>query len=204
MRVVVPFDATNPKTRLDQVLSDEEREEFANAMIDDVIDTIQATGYTPEIIATKQIDKPVPVTVDHRDLDTCINAQLATRSYPIAIIMADLALITPRRVKRFFSLSGDVVIAPGRNGGTNAMIVRSSEFSVDYHGISFLDHLQIAYNNGLSVNEFDSYRFGMDIDEPEDLVEVLLHTDDRSAKYLRDIGFYLDESPPRVSVVRDT
>ncbi|MFB6186950.1 MAG: 2-phospho-L-lactate guanylyltransferase [Halobacteriaceae archaeon] len=203
MRVVVPFDATNPKTRLDQVLNDEEREQFANAMIDDVIETIQATGYTPEIIATQPIDKPVSVTVDRRNLDTCINAQLAEGSYPIAIVMADLALISPRHVERFFSLSGDIVIAPGRNGGTNAIIVRSSEFSVDYHGISFLDHLQIAYNNGLSVNEFDSYRFGTDIDEPEDLVEVLLHTDNRSAKYLRNIGLSLDSSTPRVSITRD-
>jgi len=73
------------------------------------------------------------------------------------------------------SSSADVVIAPGRAGGTNVLRVsRPERFEVRYHNLSFLTHEQLARERGLSVEVYDSFYTSVDIDEPQDLVELLI------------------------------
>ena len=102
-----------------------------------------------------------------------------------------------------FEQPGDVVIAPGRGGGTNALVVRHPNFRVDYHGASYLDHLTAARSVGASVTEFDSHRLATDVDEPDDLAEVLVHADGRARNWLVDAGFVLSVTDGRVSVRRE-
>lgn len=113
---------------------------------------------------------------------------------PLCIVMADLALLTVDTVDRLVETEGDVVIAPGLGGGTNALVVRTPEFRVDYHGTSFRDHCTHADEIGASSAIFDSYRVTLDIDEPDDLVEVLLHSRNDAANWLERQGFSIDES----------
>jgi len=62
------------------------------------------------------------------------------------------------------STNADIVIAPGRMGGTNAIFIRDpASFHVDYYGASFLKHLKIA--SGLHTEVFDSFNISTDIDE---------------------------------------
>ena len=69
MRVVVPFDATAPKTRLAPVLDSTERRAFAECMLRDVVDAVDAVGGIPQVVATEPVDVELPaaaVRVDDR------------------------------------------------------------------------------------------------------------------------------------------
>lgn len=208
MRVLVPFAADAPKTRLEPVLSADERVAFARAMLCDVLVAIDAAGYEPTVLSTAPLDleEPIsaPVVVDGRPLTTAVNARLpeSPEDEPVAVVMADLALATPAALERLLTAGGDVTIAPGRGAGTNALVVDHPEFRVDYHGGSLLDHREIAAKIGADLETVDSFRLSTDIDEPADLVEVLVHGTDRAPASLRDRGFELEANDGRVGIAR--
>mgnify|MGYP000592531061 CR=1 FL=1 len=189
MRVVVPFDATDPKSRLDAVLDADERREFAAVLLADVLDALRGTGVDPAVLATAPLDVDAPVTVDDRPLTDAVNAVLADADEPVAVVMADLALATPGSCRRLLGAPGDVALAPGRGGGTNALLARHPDFRVDYHGRSYVDHLRAARRVGASVFEVDSHRLATDVDERADLGEVLLHGEGDAPDWLRERGF---------------
>lgn len=200
MRVVIPYTPDDPKSRLGPPLDPDERAAFAACMLEDVVAAARDAGARPEVLSTGQLeDPPAPVHVDERSLSPAVDATLDP---PMAVVMADLALLTPVAVRRALEAPGDVVLAPGRGGGTNALVVRDEAFSVDFHGVSIADHREIAAEAGLEVTEVDSYRLSTDIDEPEDLVEVLLHGGGRAADWLRGAGFRPVATDGRVTVAR--
>lgn len=256
MHVVVPFAAERPKTRLSGVFTCEERQSFARAMLDDVLDAVQTAGHDPTVLATAPLtdadgtpvsveasagvtesadfdgpmdtnvptdaaapidaDAPTgldasegvdaPVTVDSQPLSSAVNALLTANDEPVtpvAVLMSDLALATPESIRRLMTPPEDVVVAPGRGGGTNALVVRHPDFRVDYHGASYLDHLRVARDIGASVREVDSFRLATDIDEEADLAEVLIHSSGKAHDWLRDVGCTLDVRDGRVGVRRE-
>ncbi|MBB6644947.1 2-phospho-L-lactate guanylyltransferase [Halobellus ruber] len=215
MRIVVPYTGRDPKSRLAPVLSGPERRAFARAMLGDVVETVSAAGHTPELLVPEPIGAveadvdlgDVPTTVDDRALTPAVDAVLdrVGEGVPeLGVVMADLPLATPTALDRLSAAGGDVAVAPGRGGGTNAVIVRDPAFSVDYHGASYRDHREAAAAAGLSVSVVDSMRLATDVDEPEDLAEVLLHGDGRAREWLVDAGIELDTSGGRVGVRRES
>jgi len=211
MRVVVPYDARRPKTRLADVLEPDERAAFAEAMLRDVLAAIRASSSAPgpEVLATAPVDVEDRVHVDDRPLDPAVNDLLAgvdpadpDADDALAVVMADLGLLTPAAVDRLLAADGEVVLAPGRGGGTNAFVARHPAFRVDYHGVSIRDHRTIADRIGATVESIDSYRLSTDVDERADLPEVLLHGEGRAADWLRDRGFEVVLEDGRVGVVR--
>jgi len=202
MRVVVPVSGSDPKTRLAGVLDADERLALTEAMLGDVVDALSAAGHTPEVVATEAVDCPVPVTVDDRGVDALVNSLLDDRDGGLAVVMADLPLLTAEAVQRLFAPDTDVVLAPGLGGGTNAFVARHPGFRVDYHGASIRDHRQIAREIGADLAEVDSRRLATDVDEPADLAEVLLHGEGRAADWLADAGFELATDDGRVGAVR--
>jgi 2-phospho-L-lactate guanylyltransferase len=218
MEVIVPFSTDRPKSRLSDVLSPDERGEFARVMLDDVVNAVAAASGEPRLLATGAVDVDRPVTVDDRPLTEAVNAALDARlggdgdegdaggsSEPVAVVMADLALATPTAVERLFAAGrdADVAMVPGRGGGTNAFVASHPEFRVDYHGASYLDHREIAAEVGAEFAPVDSHRLGTDVDEPADLAEVLIHGEGRAAEWLREAGFALDASEGRVAAARE-
>jgi 2-phospho-L-lactate guanylyltransferase len=213
MRVVVPFAVETPKTRLADALAPAERRAFARAMLRDVLDAVQGTGHRPEVLASApldadgEFDAAVPVTVDERPLTTAVNGVLEEwaadgAAEPLAVVMADLALATPAALERLFGTAGDVVLVPGRGGGTNAFVTRHPDFRVDYHDASIRDHRRAAREAGASLAEVDSFRLSSDVDEPADLVEVLLHGDGAAREWLVEAGFTVTTDGGRVGVSR--
>lgn len=203
MDVFVPFDAVDPKSRLTPPLSEEERGAFAMAMLEDVISTIESVGPTPQVLSNAPMDVPWSVFIDERALTPAVNSLLKLSEGPLAIVMADLPLVTPTAIDRLLSAEGDLVLAPGVGGGTNALVIRDRSFTVDFHGCSIADHRQIAEEAGLSVTSIDSYAFGVDIDEPDDLAEVLLHSDGSAADWLVEQDFsVVEDDQHRVTVER--
>ena len=220
MRVVIPYTDRNPKSRLAPVLSAAERRAFARAMLGDVVEAVRSAGHDPELLLPAPIDiadadadadttvgvDGVPTTVDDRALTPAVDAVLDRLGEGVAevgIVMADLPLATPTALRRLTAVGGEVGIAPGRGGGTNALVVRDPSFSVDYHGASYRDHREAAAAAGLSVGVVDSMRLATDVDEPADLAEVLLHGDGRAREWLVDAGVELDAGGGRVGVRRE-
>lgn len=202
MRTVVPFAVSEPKTRLSSALSPGERREFSRAMLADVLSALRALGHDPEVLATDDVDLEATVTVDDRPLDPAVNDVLENTDGPVAVVVADLALVTPAALDRLFAPDADVVLAPGRGGGTNAFVARHPDFRVDYHDASIRDHRRIARELTDNVVEVDSFRLATDVDEPADLAEVLLHGESDAADWLAEKGFELSLENGRVSVSR--
>jgi 2-phospho-L-lactate guanylyltransferase len=189
MRLLVPFDARDPNSRLDPVLAGPGRRDLAQHMLADVLDACRAAGQEPTVIATGPVDCSAPVEVDDRPLTPAVNAVMAESDEPVAVVMADLALATGEALHRFLGADGDVVLAPGRGGGTNALLSRHPAFRVDYHGVSIRDHRRQARGCDASLRVVDSFRLAVDVDEPADLLEILLHGEGRTPGWLREAGF---------------
>lgn len=206
MRTLVPFDARDPNSRLTPVLDADERQEFAVAMLQDVIDSVVAAGGTPHILATDELpdafDSDVPVIVDDRPLSTAVGANLEGDT---AVVMSDLALATPEALRRAFGTpdAGEVAAAPGLGGGTNVLVVRHPDFEPDYHGTSFEDHRAAAADVGASFRTVDSFHLAIDVDGPGDLPEVLLHSSGRAADWLENAGFEVVVEAGRARAVRE-
>jgi 2-phospho-L-lactate guanylyltransferase len=200
MDVLVPFAASRPKTRLAGVLGPDERAEFAMEMLRDVCSVVDSAGGSPTVLSTDPIESAWPVVVDDRPLTEAVDDRLEP---PVAVVMADLALATPEAVSGLLEADGDVVLAPGLGGGTNALVVRTPDFRVDYHGASIADHRRIAADVGTATT-VDSFRLAVDVDEADDLAEVLLHGEGRAARWLREAGIELETTGGRVAVSRST
>lgn len=200
MRTLVPYDARDPKTRLSPVFDDRERRTFARLMLDNVLSVLERAGHDSTVLATAAIDCDCPVIVDSRPLSVAVNSVLDDWERPAAIVMADVPLVTVQTVRTLLDDPGDIVIAPGLGGGTNALVIRHPEFRVDYHGTSYRDHRRQANELGGSFSTVDSFRLAVDVDEPEDLVEVLLHGRNEVSEWLRETGITLVEKEGRTTL----
>lgn len=206
IKVVVPFKLDCAKSRLSSILSSEEREKLALAMLEDVIDAVMGLGDV-SILLKDPLPEGVPfdrLRSRHgielfecpQELDPALNFMIEVeekRGWPsdILVAMADLPLMRPSDIVDLVRTPGDVVIVPGWGGGTNLILIRDPSFRVSYYGLSFLKHLQKAEDMGLSAGVFESFRCSSDIDEPSDLVEALVHGWGRTPELLRDMGFEL-------------
>ena len=201
---LIPFKIVNPKTRLSCILSQEEREAFARAMLEDVIYAIKDANCSPVVVGTELFDsEDIQITVSNADLNQTLNSLLPQSVGPVLIIMADLPLANAQAIKRVISTGNDMAIVPGRGGGTNVIFIKEPQrFHVDYYGMSFLKHKKIAQDNGLSCEVIDSFRLHTDIDEKEDLVELLIHGTGKSRAYLEQLGFALSVEKGRVGIER--
>ncbi|MFB6283023.1 MAG: 2-phospho-L-lactate guanylyltransferase [Halobacteria archaeon] len=198
MKIFVPFEPRDPKTRLSPVLSESERREFSVSMLRDVVSAVRGSGNRPVLLSTVDGEFGLPeidVRIDDRPLDAAVNAVLEEYDRPLAVLMSDLAIADPDSVRKItdpVSEGGvDLALAPGLRGGTNGFAVRDKEFRVNYHGTSFRDHIEVAEGQGTGYETVDSLRLGIDIDEPCDLVEVLIHGEGESYRYLNE-RFRLD------------
>ena len=189
MKIYVPFKPANPKSRLSDVMSERERGEFAFALLMDVLDACEdavvlSSSHERRLEGLKH-------EIDERDLDAAVTSRI--KKGECAVVMSDLPLITRNTVNEFLSRDGDVVLAPGRKGGTNMLLSRNRRFYTSYHYGSFFKHLKICDELGILCEIFDSFRASIDIDDESDLLELMLHgKGKRSYEYLESIGFYVD------------
>lgn len=187
------------------MLTPEERRQLAFAMLRDVLDAVlgQCPATIPATILSRpglniaDVGRDVGILQSDLELNDAINAYLenhAGSGWPtdILIVMADLALLTEREVVRILNCEGDVVLCPGRGGGTNMILVRSPKFRTCYRGLSFPKHLNAAEELGLKVEVFDSFRASCDIDIPSDLAELMMHSQGSAAKVLNNFKIDFD------------
>lgn len=196
---------------MDGFLSEKEREELAIRMLKDVLIALSESKIEEaEIISTcseevlreelesgldSELDSKsklkLTVREDERGLNEVLNEVIKEEKEPVLIIMADIPLATSESINEIIEHKEDVVIAPGRKGGTNALFLRRpDEFAVSYYGISCSEHVETAKRMNLSHVIHDSFFISVDIDEIDDLMELLIHGRGFSAEYLRKIGVF--------------
>lgn len=196
--MVIPFKNQGAKSRLACILTPQERQLLSFAMLKDVLDAVLGFGWATILsrpgLNAADVGYDVEIRESELDLNDALNELITDetlRGWPsdILIVMADLALLTPNDVVGILSCRGDVVLCPGRGGGTNMILIRVPEFRTCYQGLSFPKHLAFARQAGLDVSVFESFRAGSDIDCPEDLAEVLLHGRGETRTLLEKMGF---------------
>jgi 2-phospho-L-lactate guanylyltransferase len=201
-QIVIPFKLNGAKSRLSCVLTPKERRLLALAMLKDVLDVVlrhsYATILSPPGLDIVDVGMDVEIFESDLELNDALNDLIkahASRRWPtdILIVMADLALLKEEDVVGILNCQGDVVLCPGRRGGTNMILIRDRRFRTCYQGLSLPKHVAFALDAGLEVSVFESFRAGCDIDEPEDLAEVLLHQQGRASHLLEKWGFVLSE-----------
>ena len=181
MRAVIPYKKENAKSRLSSVLTLVEREEFVELMLKDVINTLSKSGVDKIDILTTSIsgvadDIKTNVIASELGLNEVINEYLSKISEPVMIIMADLPLVTAQHIQDITASDKDVTIVPGKGGGTNVLYIKDpSRFHVKYYDSSYMAHCEIAKEAAQSLFVYDSFLASTDIDEPQDIVELLLH-----------------------------
>lgn len=200
VKIVIPFKPQNPKSRLSDILSPPERSRLVELMLLDVVETAKLCSDDVVVLTTKMKDFDCDCVVreDPRDLNDALNSVIDefVQEEGVAIVMSDLPLLTPGTLKEFLNCEGDIVIAPGRKGGTNLLLVRDGRFRVSYHYSSFHKHLQRAEELGIDAGIFDSFYASTDIDDKDDLLELMLHGRGRSKDFLLTLGFSIDSSSP--------
>jgi 2-phospho-L-lactate guanylyltransferase len=190
MKAVIPYKKSRAKSRLSPVLSQEEREELVELMLNQVIVSVQKAGIeTIDILSpSKEGFENINVSrvvLDERELNAALNSYLEKSEEPVLIVMADLPLLSPEHVKEIISSKKDICIVPGKGGGTNVLFIKNPlKYIVRYYGSSFLTHYSIATDSGQSVEVYDSFLASIDIDEPEDLVELLIHGQGTAKDYI--------------------
>lgn len=190
MRALIPYKKENAKSRLSPSMNLEEREEFVEFMLRDVVNTLCGAGIENIDILTpseKGVSEDIKANIVFSELglNDAINEYLKVTDEAVLIIMADLPLVKSHHIQEITSNDSDIVIAPGKGGGTNILFINDpSEFYVKYHGSSFLTHCQIAEERSHTLHIYDSLMTGTDIDEPQDLVEVLIHGRGFSREYI--------------------
>ncbi len=206
MRAVIPYKKAGAKSRLSPVLSLEEREEFVEIMLDQVIATLEKAGIEKiDILSTSGYGlegmEKARVLIDENGLNEALNLYLGQAGEPVLVAMADLPLLTPKHIREIISTEKDICIVPGKGGGTNALFIRNpSLYQVKYYGSSFQTHCSIATEACQSLEIYDSFLAGTDIDEPEDLVELLIHGKGASKAYIAG-KFRLEVSKGRVKLI---
>ena len=205
--IIIPFRPNNPKRRLESVMTQKEREELARAMLIDVTTAVIEVGCSPILLTTKEvapIDPRITIEIIDLGLNEALNAFCEKRTGALGIVMADLALCDVHCLMQLINTSADFGIVPGKGGGTNAIYVKNAaEFNAQYYGLSYVKHTTWAEQKGYSIEVIDSFRLSTDIDEPGDLVEILIHTNGHAAAYLREIGLTLHSEEGRVGVKRN-
>ena len=178
---------TDAKTRLSPKLTPLERENLLKAMLKDVIGVLN--GLMDNIIVISS-DEDVLNFVKGLGVETFkergvtdLNGALtqAIQHYSsscnnVFIVPSDVPLIKKNHVKEILNKSRefDVVIAPSKGGGTNALLCPTS-FCVKFGDYSFFEHIDESELRGLSHSIYDSFYLSMDVNTAEDLGEIMLH-----------------------------
>lgn len=205
MRALIPFKKENAKSRLSTVLTQPEREEFVESMLRDVVDTLHAANIKQiDLLSTRKYESITGMNlnylIDSADLNEAINNYLDKINESVLIIMADLPLVKVEHINDIIFSKEDIVIVPGKGGGTNILFIKNPDkFKVCYYGMSFKNHCSFINDTCQSLKVYDSFLLSTDIDEPQDIVEILLHGHGHSLEYVQR-KFELESGRTRVKL----
>ncbi len=143
---------TDAKTRLSPTLSQKERENLLKSMLTDVISVLKKTVTEVIVISTDddvlEYVKDLGVVPLLEEGPTDLNGALmqavewcSSRSDRIIVVPSDIPLIRVENVKQIIGLGEnvDMVIAPAKGGGTNAILFPVEGMTMKFGDYSFLN-----------------------------------------------------------------
>jgi len=178
------------KRRLSRHLTIQERRLLVLAMLEDVLNAIQASNAFQETIVVSPDKTVIAAATKHGSktllqtgpgLNTGIQqaTSLSTKTgaTTTANILADIPLIQPQdfdEILRIGSDSARVILSPSFDGGTNIML-RSPPNIIDhsYGRWSFTRHLRYAQKKQVPVYAVSNARSSFDVDTIDDLRNIM-------------------------------
>lgn len=194
MRVIaVPVkDPARAKARLATLLGPEERARLTLAMLEDVLEAALAqVGWevwvvSPSVAALEtgaaRGARPVPEHTGSlrgavRHVEALLGTAAARPRKPgteLAVLLADLPLLTAASLGLALSTPGAVVAAPATDGGTNLLLRRPpSVVPARFGRDSFRRHRWEAARAGVSFRAVRRPELAFDLDRPDELLAVL-------------------------------
>jgi 2-phospho-L-lactate/phosphoenolpyruvate guanylyltransferase len=189
MRIVaIPVKAlSKAKSRLAPELTPLERGALTLAMLEDVLDaTLEVSGWDTWVVSPDEAVLEIaarrgaaaipedkgPLSQAIRQAETLAKEREADA---LAVLPADLPLVTREALTAALHTLGTVVIAPSADhGGTNLLLRRppraiQARFGPD----SYHRHLALASSKGLPVSTVERRELGFDLDHPGDILTLL-------------------------------
>ncbi len=210
------------KTRLSHFLSEDERTSLLKVMLADIVDVVR--DLVVDIILVSHDDNVYDYALelgvsfvkekDHEDnklnnalLDAISSVKENYMDHDILIIPSDIPLIKQEHIASVKQFESDMIISPSKGGGTNLLCFNSDyDFIPLFGDMSYFRHIEEALTSGMSINLIESFYLSVDINNPEDLGELLLHgVDTKSYDYLAglDIRVSSNHSTERLNVERN-
>ena len=171
--VVVPV-RTEPtvKRRLAHVLDPQERRELVRAMFGHVIGVLSDCGLRVVALSPRPLapDVDIETWIERgRGLNAAIDEATLRTGAPVLIVHADLPLVARNDIEAVLAAPGDVVIARARDGGTNALLMRTRIRSA-FGASSALAHAARARAAGLRAHVIDRPGLALDVDDEASLI----------------------------------
>ena len=193
MWAVIPVkQISQAKQRLSKILSSEERRDFFSAMLEDDLSMMVKIDFFEKIILATNCPHAISIAGRHgithfeTGLDDrlnqaageTVNHLLENGISDMFLIPADIPLITEEEIKSAIKAhpsAPSLTIIPSRDKlGSNCLLLSPpSRMPLKFGPDSYFRHLEIAKSNGLKINPMELPGFGLDIDEPKDLFELL-------------------------------
>jgi 2-phospho-L-lactate/phosphoenolpyruvate guanylyltransferase len=185
------------KSRLSDVLTSEEREQFNQDMLKRTLEALSTVPDVGKVLVVSSDMSALAMARDynartlledgHSLLNTALTrATTLAQAYAtsgILILPADLPLVNSMDIQSLIHQSGrppEVIIAPDRHGvGTNALFVSPTGLiRYSFGPNSFQRHLNQGNKQGARVAICDLFSFALDIDTPQDLALYRQHQAD--------------------------
>ena len=212
MWAVIPVkQISQAKQRLSKILSSEERRDFFSAMLEDVLSMMVKIDFFEKIILATNCPHAISIAGRHsithfetgpddglnQAAGETVNHLLENGIRDMFLIPADIPLITEEEINSVLKAhpsAPSLTIIPSRDKlGSNCILLSPpSRMPLKFGPESYFRHLEIAQTNGLKVNPMEFSGFGLDIDEPKDLFELLkVEGNTRSQKYIRHLNLVI-------------
>ena len=193
MWAVIPVkQISQAKQRLSKILSSEERRDFFSAMLEDVLSMMVKIDFFEKIILATNCPHAISIAGRHsithfetgpddglnQAAGETVNHLLENGISDMFLIPADIPLITEEEINSAIKAhpsAPSLTIIPSRDKlGSNCLLLSPpSRMPLKFGPDSYFRHLEIAKSNGLKINPMELPGFGLDIDEPKDLFQLL-------------------------------
>ena len=193
MWAVIPVkQISQAKQRLSKILSPVERRDFFSAMLEDILSIMVKIDFFEKIILATNCPHAISIAGRHgiTHFETgpddglnlaageTVNHLLENGISDMFLIPADIPLITEEEINSAIKAhpsAPSLTIIPSRDKlGSNCLLLSPpSMMPLKFGPDSYFRHLEIAQTNGLKINPMELPGFGLDIDEPTDIFDLL-------------------------------
>jgi len=194
--------SSNAKQRLAAVLDQPARTQLAQAMLHDIVEALAGWKSRPEIALVtndpfacslaarysfKIIDDPANIS-ETAAIEVATTECIKRGADSTLVIPGDIPLIEAWELERVLAeapAEGSVLVPAGDGRGSNAIFRRPAAlFPLRFGNDSFKPHLAAAKATGLPCVVMESPGIAVDVDGPEDLLQLLTAPGERRSQRL--------------------